>query len=260
MAAQNEAVPTALVVPCYNERDRIDVARFAEGADEHSLRILFVDDGSSDGTGDFLEQQIAGRPRLSLFRCPVNYGKAAAVREGMLAAVQGFPQAQWVGFWDADLSSPLSEVPRMLNFLQLEGGDFDAIWASRVMRAGSAVERPARRHVFGRMFATASGVLLGVRAYDTQCGAKLFRREVVEKVFGEPFISRWIFDVEIYCRMGHERILEYPVKEWRDVPGSKVKILRESFRVASDLWRIRRKYGATKAYRRSEVSCSTATQ
>jgi glycosyltransferase involved in cell wall biosynthesis len=243
MSVSSKAVPVALVVPCYNERDRIDVFRFAQGADEHNLQILFVDDGSSDGTGAYLEEKISGHPKLSFLRCPANRGKAAAVREGMLVAWQKFPDAPWIGFWDADLSSPLSEVPRMLNFLELEGGDFDAIWASRVMRAGSAVERPARRHVFGRMFATASGVLLGVRAYDTQCGAKLFRSNVVKDLFNEPFISRWIFDVELYCRLGHDRILEYPVKEWRDVPGSKVNIPREMLRVAGDLTAIRKKYG-----------------
>ena len=82
-----------------------------------------------------------------------------------------------------------------------------------------------------------------MRAYDTQCGAKLFRREVVRKLFQDPFLSRWIFDVEIYCRLGHERILEYPVKEWRDVPGSKVNLWRDSGRVMSDLLKIGKKYG-----------------
>jgi len=240
------AAPVALAVPCYNERGRVDVARFASAAEEYNLRILFVDDGSSDGTGEFLEQQIAGNPRLSVLRCPRNEGKAAAVREGMLALLQRCPEAEWVGFWDADLSSPLSEVPRMLRFHELEGGGFDAIWCSRVMRAGSEVKRPGRRHIFGRLFATASGLLLGARAYDTQCGAKLFRRSVVTDIVGKPFISRWIFDVEIYCRMGHDRILEYPVKEWRDVPGSKVRILRESVRVGGDLLKIRAAYPPSK--------------
>ena len=134
----------------------------------------------------------------------------------------------------------------------MQEGVFDAIWASRVMRAGSAVERSFRRHVFGRLFATASGVFLGVRAYDTQCGAKLFQSNVVKDVFSDPFISRWIFDVELYCRLGHDRILEYPVKEWRDMPGSKMKILREFGRVGRDLIAIAKKYGGSR--NRSAVS------
>ncbi len=131
----------------------------------------------------------------------------------------------------------------MVQFHQMEGGGFDAIWASRIMRAGSIVNRAFKRHLFGRLFATAAGELLGVRAYDTQCGAKLFRSNVVKDLFNEPFISRWIFDVELYCRLGHDRILEYPVKEWRDVPGSKVNIPREMLRVAADLTAIKKKYG-----------------
>lgn len=228
----------ALAVPCYNERGRIDIPRFASGAESAGLRILFVDDGSTDGTADFIEKEIAGRPRMQLLRLERNVGKAEAVRAGVLALESQWPDSAWIGFWDADLSSPLAEVRQMLRYLEMQEGVFDAIWASRVMRAGSSVERPARRHIFGRLFATASGVLLGVRAYDTQCGAKLFRSNVVKDVFREPFISRWIFDVELYCRLGHDRILEYPVKEWRDVPGSKVKIAREMLRVGSDLWRI----------------------
>lgn len=232
----------ALAVPCHNERGRLDIPRFAAGADAGDLRVLFVDDGSKDGTADHVEKEIQGNPNLGLLRLPQNAGKAEAVRQGMLKSLDDVPEAEWVGFWDADLSSPLCEVGHMLRFQEMEGGCFDAVWASRVMRAGSTVERSFQRHLFGRLFATAAGELVGVKAYDTQCGAKLFRRAAARKVFNDPFISRWIFDVEIYCRLGHDRILEYPVKEWRDVPGSKVKIAREMFRVGGDLLRIRQTY------------------
>jgi dolichyl-phosphate beta-glucosyltransferase len=238
-----ETATVALVVPCYNERGRIDIARFAAGGEEVDLDILFVDDGSSDGTAAYIDQQIAGNARMDLLCSEKNCGKAEAVRRGMLEGLYRYPLAEWIGFWDADLSSPLSEVKRMLQFQEMEGGSFDAVWASRLMRAGSTVERAIHRHIFGRAFTTAIHSLLGVRAYDTQCGAKLFCRDVVKEIFNDPFISRWIFDVEIYCRLGHDRILECPVKEWREVPGSKVKIAREVFRVGGDLLRMRRTYG-----------------
>jgi dolichyl-phosphate beta-glucosyltransferase len=240
---EDSDIEVALVVPCYNERGRIDVSRFAAGAESENLQILFVDDGSSDDTAPFIGKQIAGNPRLGLLPRGKNEGKAEAVRAGMLALLAQSPRAPWIGFWDADLSSPLVEVKHMVQFHQMEDGGFDAIWASRIMRAGSIVNRAFRRHLFGRLFATAAGELLGVRAYDTQCGAKLFRSNVVKDLFNEPFISRWIFDVELYCRLGHDRILEYPVKEWRDVPGSKVNIPREMLRVAADLTAIKKKYG-----------------
>lgn len=234
--------PVALAVPCYNERARLQVGTLETAAREHDLRVLFVDDGSLDGTGDLIVREIAEKPHLGLLRLPANRGKAAAVRLGMLAIEEKWPEAEWLGFWDADLSSPLGEVVRMLRFHDLEGGGYDAIWASRVMRAGSTVHRKFKRHLFGRLFATVCGSVLGVRAYDTQCGAKLFRKVVVPRIFADEFISRWIFDVEIYCRLGHDRILEYPVKEWRDVPGSKVRIWAEFGRIARDILAVSRKY------------------
>lgn len=229
----------ALAVPCFDERKRLDVGRFAEGAERNNLQILFVDDGSNDGTANFIAERIKDTPRLGLLRCEQNRGKGAAVRAGVLQLATECPEAEWIGFWDSDLSTPLDEVRHMLNFHEMEGGEVDAIWASRVMRAGSHIERRFKRHLFGRLFATAAGEMLGVRAYDTQCGAKLFRREVVPAVFEKEFVSRWIFDVELYQRLGHDRILECPVLSWTDQPGSKISVLREFPQVLGDLLRIR---------------------
>ena len=229
----------ALAVPCFNERGRLDIARFAEEAERNNLQILFVDDGSTDGTADFIAEKITDYPRLGLLRAEQNRGKGAAVRAGVLRLAKECPDAEWIGFWDADRATPLDEVRHMLGFHELEGGEVDAIWASRVMRAGSRIDRRFNRHLFGRLFATAAGALLGVRAYDTQCGAKLFRREIVSSVFEEEFVSRWIFDVELYQRLGHDRIIECPVLSWTDQPGSKISVFREFPQVFRDLLRIR---------------------
>ncbi len=129
----------------------------------------------------------------------------------VLRLAKEFPEVESIVFCDADLATPLDEARHVLGFHELEGGEVHAIWASRVMRAGSRIDRRFNRHLFGRPFATAAGELPGVRAYDTQCGAKLFRREVLPAVFGEEFVTRWIVDVELYHRLGHERILECPV-------------------------------------------------
>lgn len=239
----------ALAVPCFDERRRLDVGRFARGAEQSNLQILFVDDGSTDGTADFIAGEIKEHPRLGLLRLKGNKGKGAAVRAGVLYLAKELPDAEWIGFWDADLSAPLDEVRHMLRFHEMEGGSYDAIWGSRVMRAGSRIERKFSRHLFGRLFATAAGGLLGVRAYDTQCGAKLFRRQVVSDLFAEEFISRWIFDIELYFRLGHDRILECPLRAWAHAPGSKVNIPGHFSGIAADMMKIRRRYKAVETKR-----------
>jgi len=239
----NGAISTVLVVPCFNEETRLPFDVLAKAACG-PLALVMVDDGSTDGTLHELKKFSSLGLQVEVVALPRNLGKSHAVREGILRAVEIHPDTEWVGYWDADLSTPFEEVDAMLRYVAATPGVFGAVWCSRVMRAGSEIDRAFHRHLFGRLFATAAGMLLGVKAYDTQCGAKLFRREIVDEAFGEPFLSRWIFDVEIYLRLGHDRILEYPMRTWRDVPGSKVKIVRESGRVLSDLLKLRRRYGS----------------
>lgn len=231
-----------LIVPCYNEEFRLDLVAFAEGADD--LRIVFVDDGSKDQTVSKIQNFIKDKPNFDLLILPRNGGKGEAVRQGMLYALS-HPQwksADWIGYWDADLATPLWEVANMLSYGEFYGQEVESIWGSRVYRLGSRIRRSAKRHYLGRGFATLIAVLLKVESYDSQCGAKIFRRGCIEKAFREKFLSPWIFDVEILLRLGQEKILEYPLRQWTDVPGSKVLILREIFRVPWDILRIRKHY------------------
>jgi len=232
-----------LIVPCYNEEKRLDLEAFEEGA-QGEIQVLFVDDGSKDNTVARIEKFIQGKPNLHVHRCPKNGGKAAAVREGMLYALKDphLSKADWLGFWDADLATPLWEVPNMLRYAQFYDKDVASIWGSRVYRLGSSIVRSAKRHYLGRAFATVIAVLLRVESYDSQCGAKLFRRQYVEKAFGESFLSNWIFDVEILLRLKGTLLVEYPLRKWEDVPGSKVKISKEILRVFRDILKIRKKY------------------
>jgi hypothetical protein len=104
------------------------------------------------------------------------------------------------------------------------------------------ISRLPSRHFFGRAFATLVGFLLKLECYDSQCGAKLFRKELINQLFGEPFISRWIFDIELFLRLKEHRAIEYPLKEWRDVRGGKVNIVKMLPRVLYDLFRIKCSY------------------
>ena len=221
-----------LVVPCYNEAARLDVAAFTTMVDETAaLNFLFVDDGSRDDTADVHQRLCAARPdRVASLALPRNQGKAEAVRQGMLRALAG--PAAGVGYLDADLATPPSEVKRLCILFQ--GQDqFDVLLASRVKLMGRTIDRRAGRHYLGRVFATAASLVLRMPVYDTQCGAKLLRRSpALTHALAAPFRGRWTFDVELLGRLvtgapgiapvPAQRIHEEPLLVWRDVGGSKL--------------------------------------
>jgi dolichyl-phosphate beta-glucosyltransferase len=163
---------------------------------------------------------------------PRNVGKAEAVRRGVLLAFDADPD--YIGYWDADLATPLEAIPALCELLDARP-DLEMVWGARVRLLGRAIERSPLRHYLGRMFATAASVVLGMGVYDTQCGAKLFRASpAIRSLFQKPFLTKWLFDVEILARLLQARrgtqlpraediIYEFPLYEWHDVAGSKVK-------------------------------------
>jgi dolichyl-phosphate beta-glucosyltransferase len=224
---------TTLVMPCFNEAARLAEAEL-EGlvADEPEVGLLLVDDGSTDGTAGRLAALAARRPgRISVRTLPRNLGKAEAVRQGLLQALAD--RSEIVGYVDADLATPLHEVRRLLGILRARSSA--VLLASRVALLGRDIQRQHTRHYLGRVFASAASALLELRVYDTQCGAKLFRAsEPLAAALAEPFLSRWIFDVELLGRLLVGRppavpplpassIVEEPLLVWHDVPGSKLR-------------------------------------
>ncbi len=253
-AAVNEGQICAvcLVVPCYNEASRLDVESFREFiAGNSCVRVLFVDDGSSDSTLEVLHQLQRGyEEQTTILASTPNRGKAEAVRLGILHALDRF-KPNIVGFWDADLATPLDAVHRFLHVLDSRP-EIEMVFGSRVKLLGREVHRRALRHYLGRVFATVVSTMLRLPVYDTQCGAKLFRvKAETRQVFADPFLSKWVFDVEIiarYLRLCHgdakrveKMIYEYPLETWVDVAGSKVRP-KDFLTAFWDVVRIRRKY------------------
>jgi len=232
-------VRVTVVVPCYNEEKRLDVAAFRGCGDAD---FLFVNDGSTDGTLELLRES-----NLNVLNLERNSGKAEAVRRGIVKAMDD--GADIVGFWDADLATPLDEIPLFLAIFD-QRPNIEMVLGARVRLLGRDIQRHASRHYFGRVGATLISQTLGLAVYDTQCGAKLFRvNDTMREIFAKPFLSRWIFDVEILARFLKLRsrndvvhaIYELPIKTWHDVAGSKVKS-RDFIRALRDLWKIRRAY------------------
>ena len=173
----------------------------------------------------------------------------------MLAALA--EGARIVGYVDADLSTPVGEILRLL--AELERRRAVVVMGARVALLGTTIRRQPHRHYLGRLFATAASVVLGLPVYDTQCGAKFFRATpTLGGALATPFRSRWIFDVELAGRLllgagGTPPLragdfLEVPLQQWTDVSGSKLGALH-MMRAAWDLVVIA---GELRALRRRE--------
>jgi dolichyl-phosphate beta-glucosyltransferase len=241
----------AIVIPCFNEEERLDQAAFERfAAETPEVSYVFVDDGSADDTKRILEEladRLSGR--ASVVALEKNSGKAEAVRRGVNCALERQPD--YVGFWDADLATPLDVIREFSGLLDTHP-QIQMIMGARVQLLGRRIERSPLRHYAGRIAATAISTVLGLRVYDTQCGAKLFRSDAARELFGEPFRTRWIFDAEIIARLiarlgahssraARDVIYEYPLHMWMDVRGSKIGP-SDYLRAAVDLHRIYHHY------------------
>ncbi len=220
-----------IVVPCYNEELRLPAEQFQRFLSESGVSFVFVDDGSRDKTLERLESLRNGHEdRVFVLASPQNRGKAEAVRVGLNFALDR--NAQYAGYWDADLATPLDAIQEFMAVLDARP-DLEMVFGARVKLLGRKVRRKTSRHYLGRVFATAVSLILRMPIYDTQCGAKLFRVGLLTReLVAEPFGSRWVFDVELLARyirrLGSAetaalRIYEYPLQAWEDVGGSKVK-------------------------------------
>lgn len=245
------AAQTLIVVPCYNEAERLDTGAFLKfAAEKPDVRFLLVNDGSTDATREVLEGLARIQPaQFAVLHLAQNQGKAEAVRQGILHALRSAPGI--VGYWDADLATPLEAIDQLKAVLLSQSG-LRIVMGARVKLLGRRIERRAMRHYLGRVFATAASSVLGLGVYDTQCGAKLFRVcDETQALFLRPFCSRWVFDVELLARFvrgrmlaraapAEEAIYEYPLHQWRDVAGSKVRpwdFFRAFFELSRIYWR-----------------------
>lgn len=240
---------TAIVIPCYNEELRLSVPSLSTFLHAHDeITLILVNDASSDNTLTLLKELSGLFPsRIQIMCNQNNFGKAESVRRGINKALE--QDFHLVGFFDADLATPLSEVLRFRHLLETSP-DLEVVTGARVKLIGRDIRRSPFRHYIGRIFATVVSNLLGIGVYDTQCGAKLFKKtDDIRKVFATPFISKWIFDVEILARLirlkgshtTESYLYEMPLERWHDIAGSKLKP-KDFFLAVCDLWKIYRRY------------------
>lgn len=227
--APGQKINLVLVVPCFNEAHRLQQKRFLHFLKTHAhCAFIFVDDGSTDNTTQVLATLAASNPKaIFVLTQKKNQGKAAAVRAGILKAKEWNPKK--VGYLDADLAISPEECYRLSTFVKAET---DFVFGSRIKLIDNHIERKWYRFLIGRFIATLISKMLGLPVYDTQCGGKVFTTSLGVSLFEKPFISRWLFDVElffralkIYGKVGFvEKSKEIPVRQWIDTADSKVPL------------------------------------
>jgi dolichyl-phosphate beta-glucosyltransferase len=227
----------SIVIPAYNEEARLPatlekVLAFVR-EQKWAAEVLVVNDGSRDGTADIVRRLAVTEPMLQLVENPGNRGKGYSVRNGMLRA-----RGRIVLFSDADLSSPISEAPKLLAALS---GGADVAIGSRWMRAELQTKRqPWLRQILGRVFNLLARVILGLQFHDTQCGFKAFTREAAQAIFPLQRIERWGFDPEILFLAGRLgfKVEEVPVF-WGHSGGERIHPLRDGTKMLMEMLRIR---------------------
>lgn len=237
---------TLLVIPCYRESGRLP--RFlAElcpvmGA-MGGVSVLVVDDGSGAKEAEATRTSIETlRPNhsclLPLLELPSNLGKGGAVYEGWSKAGA---DCDWLAFVDADGSCSAAETARLIQLTRAAAlTPPAALFASRVKILGRSVERQFKRHLLGRVFATLVSELLNIPVYDSQCGLKLVPRSAFQLIQPRLTITGFAFDVDLLVALlDHGTpVIEVPI-DWHEEPGGKVHLLRDSWRMACDVWKIR---------------------
>jgi CheY-like chemotaxis protein len=233
-----------VVIPCYNEEDRLSTKEFTDFVHGNlGYHLCFVNDGSKDKTLEILNNLRKGREdHISVYNCEVNGGKAEAVRQGVLHMAKD-PQLNYIGYLDADLSTDFADFDDLVK--TIETSNFKIVSGSRISRMGANITKESARKIISMTINLIIRTILGMSFQDTQCGAKIMTKDIVEKMFNDKFITRWLFDVEIFMRMkkhfGAEKvqslICEQPLKRWIHADGSKLS-MRDSIKIVGQLMNI----------------------
>lgn len=227
-----------VIVPCFNEADRLNLAYFYELRTIQNTIWIFVDDGSTDNTSKILKK-FSKETNVVNLRMERNVGKSKAIAYGMNFASREFANIGWIGFLDSDGAFTSGDVERIIKMTGTIKR-YDAIYTSRVKMAGRNIKRNNARHIVARLITSLFGLVWRDIPYDTQSGFKLYKySNDYNSILIQPFKTKWFFDIEIsirYLKYKEKEInvWEEPVSSWFDISGSKINY-RQTFRISFEV-------------------------
>ena len=243
-------VESAIVIPCYNESKRINPNQYLDGLKDFPSQVFLIDDGSRDNTFSVLKNLERKAPdRFTAIKCIDNGGKAEAVRRGMNEAIDR--NFKYVGFMDADLATPFSEVPSFLKSFK-DNPEVNSVIGTRLKLAGHKIERSGSKYMIQKVIAAMGSLLFSPKVSDTQCGAKMFKSDVLKPAIKEKFSVNWLFDQELLTRLsrlpqnkGKNWLYELPLSKWTEVGGSHIR-KSDYIKCLKDYFKLLMKYGIKK--------------
>lgn len=246
----------AIIVPCYNEEARLPIKEFFDFVQKYpEVLLCFVNDGSKDNTLAVLRGlQISNPSNICVHSLAKNSGKSEAVRQGMLYIYKHF-KVSLLGYLDADLATTCEEWLEMARYKD-KHPKFGAIIGSRIQRLGANIKRNDNRSVLSRVIKNIVRIILQTPFQDSQCGAKIFHRNLVPFLFNTPFMTPWLFDVEIFLRLQkkfgkttlQKGVIEFPLMHWREVGDSKIK-MTDSIKIPIQLIQLYYRYHISVRFR-----------
>ena len=207
------------------------------------IDVYFANDGSKDNTVGVVNSIITDYPqRCFLIDYKENTGKANTIYNAV-NLLNSQNKYDFIGYFDADFSTPSTEIIKLVHELSLRQCQF--LLGSRILLLNSGIKRKHYRHIIGRVIITLINLKFTLGIYDTQCGAKLFSKQIIPEAFDVPFNTSWLFDVEIFIRLQKKNLLQYgvelPISNWKDVDGSKLGFAT-GFKIIKELYMLVKKY------------------
>ncbi len=255
-AANTQSQTTAMiVVPCYNEAERLQPDVFLDYLKSHqNVKFLFVNDGSKDQTLALLyKMEVLNPSQIAVLDLPENGGKAEAVRQGLVEASRY--ATSHIGYWDADLATPLNAIDDFLGVVE-RLNDIEIVFGARKSLLGHRIHRKISRRIVSRSCAILARFAVNLPVSDTQAGAKLFKNNRnLQNALSTKFTAGWLFDVELFARLARnmenkaQKFYEFPLLEWTEIPGSKVDmkaIIRSGFTMLKLIGQMRLGMGGLK--------------